>query len=1097
MKRLLLVVCLLLLPALASATVPEVTARHDYTGNASTTVFAYTFKIADKTHLRVLVGGVAKTVDTDYTVSGVNADGGGSITFITAPASGASVIILRDQPIDQTTVYQQGGGFPANRVERDLDRGVMVDQMLQEQINRSLRYPETHNPTSGQVTLPVPEANKCIGWNASGDLTTSDCSGGGGGGGAGGDVTAVSGTTNEITSTNSGGPIPTISIADVFRITGKSVTAPIKVGTTLPTTCTIGDFFFKSDATAGQNIYACTAADTFTQQAGGGGGGSGDLTDVVGTLNQITVTNGSGPAPTVALAAELDLTSKQLLGQNALVFEGPTNNNVVTTMVITDPTSNRTITIPNADSVTVQPLTCAAGLLVSAIDANGLPACAAPSGGVLDTVTANATVSATSTETTIYSFSVPANSIGSNGTLRFLARGLLSCFSGDTTILRPKFGATTLASKTITCDGADGDINVPWEIAVDLSGDGSTSAQIASVAAAVRSNAAGLGTLFPNNAMYEIGRGTAAIDSTTAQTFSLTSKFGTSDIANTITMEYAILYKVGGSGGAGSGDIDGVTAGAGISGGGASGTVTVTWAPSSYVNNVTLWDSSQASRTLTAGLSGATDPVLTFANNSIEVTTGALTAGAGGSITATAFSDAGMTALAAFNTNGFLVQTSNNVFAGRDMTGVSGEISITNPSGTAGNPLFGIADAFTLAGKTSTIPWKTGTTAPPTCSTGMAFFNTAATAGTNLNLCTSANTGTTISGSGSGTGHQIQEEGSGLTARAGLNFIGAAITATDDSGNNRTNVTLSMSPSSGSVVGTGRTITTNAPLGGGGDLTANLTLTCATCATAGGAASGQVGYFTSSTALTSSSNFGFDGTDMTLGNVATNYQRIISATLTAPRTVTLPDADSVTVTPTTATSNQFLTHITSGGVQTKAQPAFSNISGTATVGQGGTGLTTVAANRLLGTGGSVDAVQAITIGSGLTLSAGTLSATGGVGTPGGSDTQLQFNDSGAFLGTSDFTVDKNNITMTVGVEVVDYDNSPLVTIDHDGTWGSVSTAGTGTGAGNVGLKLTTEGTGKLRISSLASTGAAGGKTVVCADANGDLYRSSTGTDCSN
>jgi hypothetical protein len=39
-------------------------------------------------------------------------------------------------------------------------------------------------------------------------------------------------------------------------------------------------------------------------------------------------------------------------------------------------------------------------------------------------------------------------------------------------------------------------------------------------------------------------------------------------------------------------------------------------------------------------------------------------------------------------------------------------------------------------------------------------------------------------------GHTIQEEGSGLTARANLNFVGAGVTATDDSGNNATKVTV-------------------------------------------------------------------------------------------------------------------------------------------------------------------------------------------------------------------------------------------------------------------------------------------------------------------
>lgn len=42
-------------------------------------------------------------------------------------------------------------------------------------------------------------------------------------------------------------------------------------GTSLPSTCTVGDLYFKSDATAGQNIYECAATNTWTQQLNTGG----------------------------------------------------------------------------------------------------------------------------------------------------------------------------------------------------------------------------------------------------------------------------------------------------------------------------------------------------------------------------------------------------------------------------------------------------------------------------------------------------------------------------------------------------------------------------------------------------------------------------------------------------------------------------------------------------------------------------------------------------------------------------------------------------------------------------------------------------------
>jgi hypothetical protein len=66
--------------------------------------------------------------------------------------------------------------------------------------------------------------------------------------------------------------------------------------------------------------------------------------------------------------------------------------------------------------------------------------------------------------------------------------------------------------------------------------------------------------------------------------------------------------------------------------------------------------------------------------------------------------------------------------------------------------------------------------------TGAAFL----TLGTNLSI-----TGTTLNATAGAGGYStIQEEGSGLTARSTLNFIGGGFTAADDAGNSRTNITL-------------------------------------------------------------------------------------------------------------------------------------------------------------------------------------------------------------------------------------------------------------------------------------------------------------------
>jgi hypothetical protein len=58
--------------------------------------------------------------------------------------------------------------------------------------------------------------------------------------------------------------------------TGAPFTRPVKTGTALPGTCSLGDIFFKTDAAAGQNLYACTAVNTWVPQSTSAPAGLGD-----------------------------------------------------------------------------------------------------------------------------------------------------------------------------------------------------------------------------------------------------------------------------------------------------------------------------------------------------------------------------------------------------------------------------------------------------------------------------------------------------------------------------------------------------------------------------------------------------------------------------------------------------------------------------------------------------------------------------------------------------------------------------------------------------------------------------------------------------
>lgn len=100
-------------------------------------------------------------------------------------------------------------------------------------------------------------------------------------------------------------------------------------GDTLPTNCTVGALFFKTNATAGVNVYGCTAANTWTLQ--GDGGGTGTVTSVGWTGGIVSVaTPTTTPAFTIAgtsggipyFSGATTWASSAALAANAIVIGG-------------------------------------------------------------------------------------------------------------------------------------------------------------------------------------------------------------------------------------------------------------------------------------------------------------------------------------------------------------------------------------------------------------------------------------------------------------------------------------------------------------------------------------------------------------------------------------------------------------------------------------------------------------------------------------------------------------------------------------------------------------------------------------------------------
>ena len=67
---------------------------------------------------------------------------------------------------------------------------------------------------------------------------------------------------------------------------GATSTKPIQTGTSLPSACSIGQTFLLTNASLGQNLYVCTAANLWTRQ--GGAAAASQLADFAATWTSST-----------------------------------------------------------------------------------------------------------------------------------------------------------------------------------------------------------------------------------------------------------------------------------------------------------------------------------------------------------------------------------------------------------------------------------------------------------------------------------------------------------------------------------------------------------------------------------------------------------------------------------------------------------------------------------------------------------------------------------------------------------------------------------------------------------------------------------------
>jgi len=162
-------------------TISTTTILNSYSGNGSTTSFAYTFPINTTSEITVIERSATgtetvKSEGTGSTNYGIadNGASGGTITMVTAPASGTTLLIRRNTDFTQETDYVANDPFPAETHEDALDKLQMQNQELEEELNRSLKISRTNTMTSTEFTTSASDrASKILAFDSSGELSVT------------------------------------------------------------------------------------------------------------------------------------------------------------------------------------------------------------------------------------------------------------------------------------------------------------------------------------------------------------------------------------------------------------------------------------------------------------------------------------------------------------------------------------------------------------------------------------------------------------------------------------------------------------------------------------------------------------------------------------------------------------------------------------------------------------------------------------------------------------------------------------------------------------------------------------------------------------
>ena len=216
----------------------------------------------------------ALTYTTNYTVE-VNSGGiGGTVTLVSAGTIGLGTLtVYRETTKTQESDYDDYNQFPANTLETDLDKVMLIIQELTEGLDRAVKLSVTTTLTSSTLLLPTPVAGRALKWNAAAnslantdvdiDTAIAAATASQVAAAASASAAATSATTASVQATNAGNSATTASTQAINAATSATTA---QAAATISTTAQATSQSAATTSTTAQGL-SQSAATTSTTQA--------------------------------------------------------------------------------------------------------------------------------------------------------------------------------------------------------------------------------------------------------------------------------------------------------------------------------------------------------------------------------------------------------------------------------------------------------------------------------------------------------------------------------------------------------------------------------------------------------------------------------------------------------------------------------------------------------------------------------------------------------------------------------------------------------------------------------------------------------------